>query len=460
MTVYADAAAARASGSKAPLFSFRERVGSMRVVCLQRSGGGHRLGRGGLCPGRGAAAAVAVPPGPVGNLPTPWSRPTITTRRSWPNASRFAGSTKAYAIARAQGRPQVTPSAYVGRDLVTLNLGANGSDLTVSGTPACRSMPAPGSATRCGPQHQGDAGAPTRATRATSSPKRSPLYDVIPRPLDRQLNQNHSGVLETICRRPATVQVRRPSPHDVAHPTPGSRSPEAPVLRRGRLRASEENSQGDRHRGCDLKPPNPLPTLPGPPTRRPRSRSATMPISPHRRQARAAGYDSESLRRGLPTFGDDPIRSPRLIGTANTESRPAPSPTARPAPRRLSLTGRSTRAARPALGSGRRAPSRPSCSRLRSRSSEASSRPPGRPMPASEPRRRRSNRTRSPSPPTSSRSRAPAPSKRSAPATCSTCSMPSRSCSTARCCSSPLGATPMSPASSCSTRWAPPRPRT
>ena len=266
------------------------------------------------------------------------------------------------------------------------------------------------------------------------------LHGRDPRPLDRQLNQNQVRVLETNLQATRDrFEVGDLTRTDVAQSEARlalARSSLATA--EGRLTASEEN-----YRRVIGELPGELAAAAAAAAaagdagrRRSTSRSPTMPISPRSPpRSRAAGFDVAVARADrLPTVSaiSQRRRYSTILGTADEQfggagiaqhARPAPASASRRAIP-LYQGGAGRRARPPGAGAAE-----PAARARRSRSSGC--------VVAKHPRRLRHLpggaggdriERRSRSPPTSSRSKARAPSRRSAPATSSTCSTPSRSC--------------------------------
>jgi outer membrane protein len=270
--------------------------------------------------------SAAVPAGPITNLrdglvKTYDTNPTIMAERQ-----SLRQSDESVAIARASGRPQISTSAGLNRDLVTRYLGPNGSDLSVSAT---ASVPIyAGGRTRNSVRAADtrvEAGrADLRATEGDIFTEAVAAYmDVIRDRSIVQLNQSQVRVLDTnLLATRDRFEVGDLTRTDVAQ------SDARLALARsnlsfveGRLRASEENFQ--RVIGAiagDLAPPNPLPTLPGTPDQATQIALANnADLASIAAQARAAGYDVRVAQGGrLPTVSaTSTTRYTDLLGTGN-----------------------------------------------------------------------------------------------------------------------------------------------
>jgi len=270
--------------------------------------------------------AVAVPPGPVGNLrdalvKTYDTNPTIMAERQ-----SLRGVDESVAIARAQGRPQISTSASVGRDLVTRNLGPNGSDLSISGT-ASVPIYAGGrirNSVRAANTRVDAGRADLRATEGDIFTEAVAAYmDVIRDRSIVQLNQNQVRVLETNLQATRDrFEVGDLTRTDVAQSDARLALARSSLsFAEGRLRASEENFL--RVIGAmagDLQPPNPLPTLPGTPDQATQiALGNNADLASIAAQARAAGYDVRVAQGGrLPTISATTTTVHRdALGTAN-----------------------------------------------------------------------------------------------------------------------------------------------
>jgi outer membrane protein len=274
---------------------------------------------------------AAVPAGPVTNLrdalvKTYDTNPTIMAERQ-----SLRQNDEDVALARAQGRPQLSVSAGLNRDLVSRNLGANGSDLSVTGSV---SVPvyAGGrirNSVRAADTRVEAGRAQLRATEGDIFTEAVAAYmDVIRDRSIVQLNQNQVRVLDTNLQATRDrFEVGDLTRTDVAQSDARlalARSNLA--FAEGRLRGSEENFL--RVIGAiagDLQPPNPLPTLPGTADQATEIALASNPdLDSIAAQARAAGYDVRVAQGGrLPTVSAvSTTRYVDLLGTANNGGTP------------------------------------------------------------------------------------------------------------------------------------------
>ena len=348
-------------------------------------------------------------------------------------------------IARAAGRPQLSANAGLNQDLLSINtqsrgVGRNGRDLTV-GANASVPLYAGGrirNGVRAADTRVEAGRADLRATEGDIFTEAVAAYmDVIRDRSIVQLNENQVRVLQTNLQATRDrFEVGDLTRTDVAQSDARlalARSQLA--LAHGRLETSEENYRrviGQEPE--DLQPPPPLPTLPGTAdqvTEIALGNNADLASIAH--QTRAAGYDVRSARgERLPTISA--VSSGVYRNSLGRADEVAGTPEGF-LPNSITSAGVGLSLTVPLYQGGgagarvRRARrSAASCSSSRSRSNGWSSPTAAPPSPITGPPWRRSIRTRSRSRPTRSRSKAPAPSRRSAPATCSTCSTPSRSC--------------------------------
>jgi outer membrane protein len=275
--------------------------------------------------------SAAVPAGPVANLrdalvKTYDTNPTIMAERQ-----SLRQSDEDVALARAQGRPQASVSAGLNRDLVSRNLGANGSDLSVTGSV---SVPvyAGGrirNSVRAADTRVEAGRADLRATEGDIFTEAVAAYMNVIR--DRsivQLNQSQVRVLDTNLQATRDrFEVGDLTRTDVAQSDARlALARSSLALAEGRLRGSEENFL--RVIGAiagDLQPPNPLPTLPGTPDQATEIALGNNPdLVSIAAQARAAGYDVRVAQGGrLPTVSAvSTTRYVDLLGTANNGSTP------------------------------------------------------------------------------------------------------------------------------------------
>jgi len=270
--------------------------------------------------------SAAVPAGPVVNLRdalvnTYGTNPTIMAERQ-----SLRQGDESVAIARALGRPRIDTSASLGRDLYTRNLGANGSDFSVSGT---ASVPifAGGrirNSVRAANIRVEAGRADLRATEGDIFTEAVAAYmDVIRDRSIVQLNRNQVRVLDTNLQATRDrFEVGDLTRTDVAQ------SDARLALARsnlsfveGRLRASEENFM--RVIGAaagDLQPPNPLPTLPGTPDQATQiALGNNADLASIAAQARAAGFEVRVAQGArLPTISATTTTVHRdSLGTAN-----------------------------------------------------------------------------------------------------------------------------------------------
>ena len=350
------------------------------------------------------------------------------------------------AIARSFGRPQLSVNADVNNDLLLINIpGAGGRSLNAR---ADLSLPLYAGGTirnsvRAANTRVEAGRADLRATEGDTFTEATAAYmDVIRDRSIVQLNQNQVRVLDTNLQATRDrFEVGDLTRTDVAQSEARARSgPQQPRRRPGSARDQRgEFPAGDRRRARRSAS---AAAAAGPARRRrtgglDRSRQQCRP----RRDRRPGARGGLRRRRRARRAAADHLGGGQLALSERARHRRRSRQFARGyvaqrdeqhRRRPDACAGRSTRVAAPARASAAPRPSAASCSSRRSASSGSWSPIPVPPARSTRPRRRRSSRTRSRSPPTSWRSRARAPSRRSAPATCSTCSTPSRNCSTAR----------------------------
>jgi outer membrane protein len=277
------------------------------------------------------AAAAPMAPGTLRTLrdslvKTYDTNPTIMAQRQ-----SLRQSDEGVAIARALGRPQISTSVGYNRDLVTRNLGANGADLSVSGT---LSVPIYSggrvrNSVRAADIRVEAGRADLRATEGDIFTEAVAAYmDVIRDRSIVQLNQNQVRVLETNLQATRDrFEVGDLTRTDVAQ------SDARLALARsnlsfveGRLRGSEENFRRVIGESAgDLQPPNPLPTLPGTTDQATQIALANnADLASIAAQARAAGFDVRVAQGGrLPTVSAvSTTRHTDLLGTANNGGTP------------------------------------------------------------------------------------------------------------------------------------------
>ena len=226
------------------------------------------------------------------------TNPTIMAERA-----QLRGTDEGVALARAEGRPQVSTSVGLNQDVVTRNLGRNGRDLSVG---ADISMPLfSGGRVRNSVRAANvrvEAGrADLRATEGDIFTEAVAAYmDVIRDRSIVALNENQVRVLDTNLQATRDrFEVGDLTRTDVAQSEARlalSRSTLADA--EGRLRASEENYR--RVIGllpADLQPPPPLPSLPGTPDQATQVALANnADLQSIVAQARAAGFDVRVAR--------------------------------------------------------------------------------------------------------------------------------------------------------------------
>jgi len=277
-------------------------------------------------------SGVAPPPAAAGQGPTQSlrealvktyaSNPTLMAERQ-----QLRGTDEGVALARAQGRPQVSATAGLNQDVVTHNFQAsNGRDLSVG---ANISVPLfSGGRVRNGVRAANtrvEAGrADLRATEGDVFTEAVAAYmDVIRDRSIVQLNQNQVRVLDTNLQATRDrFEVGDLTRTDVAQSDARlalARSSLASA--EGRLHASEENYRrviGELP--ADLAPPPPLPALPASADLAENVALANnADLASIAAQARAAGYDVRVARGGrLPTIsGVSSTRYSNALGTAD-----------------------------------------------------------------------------------------------------------------------------------------------
>ena len=249
------------------------------------------------------------------------SNPTIMAERQ-----TLRQSDEDVAIARALGRPQISTSVGFNRDLVTRNIGNNGSDLSITGS---LSVPLYSggrvrNSVRAANTRVEAGRADLRATEGDIFTEAVAAYmDVIRDRSIVQLNQNQVRVLDTNLQATRDrFEVGDLTRTDVAQ------SDARLALARsnlsfveGRLRASEENFRRVIGESAgDLQPPNPLPTLPGTTDQATQvALGNNADLASIAAQARAAGYDVRVAQGGrLPTVSAvSTTRYTDLLGTSD-----------------------------------------------------------------------------------------------------------------------------------------------
>ena len=249
------------------------------------------------------------------------SNPTIMAERQ-----TLRQSDEDVAIARALGRPQISTSVGYNRDLVTRNIGNNGSDLSITGS---LSVPLYSggrvrNSVRAANTRVEAGRADLRATEGDIFTEAVAAYmDVIRDRSIVQLNQNQVRVLDTNLQATRDrFEVGDLTRTDVAQ------SDARLALARsnlsfveGRLRASEENFRRVIGESAgDLQPPNPLPTLPGTTDQATQiALGNNADLASIAAQARAAGYDVRVAQGGrLPTVSAvSTTRYTDLLGTSD-----------------------------------------------------------------------------------------------------------------------------------------------
>jgi outer membrane protein len=232
------------------------------------------------------------------------ANPTIMAERA-----SLRATDEQVAIARAAGRPQVSATAGVNRDVVTRNLGRNQSDLSIGGD---ISLPlfAGGTirnAIRAANTRVEAGRADLRATEGDVFTEAVAAYmDVIRDRSIVQLNQNQVRVLDTNLQATRDrFEVGDLTRTDVAQSEARlALSQSTLAIAEGRLETSEENFTrvvGDPP--GDLQPPPPLPPLPTTPEQAVEIALANnADLVAIAARARAAGFDVASARgERLPT---------------------------------------------------------------------------------------------------------------------------------------------------------------
>jgi len=232
------------------------------------------------------------------------ANPTIMAQRA-----QLRATDEEVAIARAAGRPQVSATAGLNRDLITRNLGRNQSDLSVGGDV---SLPlfAGGqirNAVRAANTRVEAGRADLRATEGDIFTEAVAAYmDVIRDRSIVQLNENQVRVLETNLQATRDrFEVGDLTRTDVAQSEARlALASSTLATARGRLESSEENFRrviGDEP--GDLQPPPPLPPLPATPEQAVEIALANnADLVAIAARARAAGFDVASARgERLPT---------------------------------------------------------------------------------------------------------------------------------------------------------------
>ena len=276
-------------------------------------------------------ASANAPAGPTRTLRDALVRTYDTNPTIMAERQQLRQADEDVALARAQGRPQISTSVGLNRDLVTRNLGANGSDLSVTGSV---SLPvyAGGrirNSVRAADIRVAAGRADLRATEGDIFSEAVAAYmDVIRDRSIVQLNQSQVRVLDTNLQATRDrFEVGDLTRTDVAQSDARlALARSGLALAEGRLRASEENFR--RVVGAepgDLQPPNPLPTLPGTPDQATEvALGNNADLASIAAQARAAGYDVRVAQGGrLPTISAvSTTRHVDLLGTANNGGTP------------------------------------------------------------------------------------------------------------------------------------------
>ncbi len=277
-----------------------------------------------VAPPAAAPQVQPVPAGPAMTLRDALIRTYETNPTLMAQRQSLRATDEGVALARAQGRPQISGDAAFDQDLVTRNLGVNQRDVTV-GANLRVPLYAGGSIRNSirAANSRVDAGrADLRATEGDIFTEAVAVYmDVIRDRSIVQLNLNQVRVLETNLEATRDrFEVGDLTRTDVAQSEARlSLARSSLALAQGRLESSEQNYE--RVIGIapgDLQPPPPLPPLPGA-----QDDAADVALANNAdlesiaSQARAAGFDVRAARGDrLPTItGTSRVRYIDTLGT-------------------------------------------------------------------------------------------------------------------------------------------------